>query len=107
LASNDDKAKAIARDIVNKYNISLRNITSSVAKGRTSAKEARQYAADARADAAQKLDGLSRGPGISSDMRKKIKRVADRAKNHDPSGGHGSWWANGDSKPNDNPSSWI
>jgi hypothetical protein len=99
LSSNDDKAKAIAKQIVNDYLRSLRNIPKSVSKDR-----AKQYAADARKHTADELAKLAKGPGISSGMRRRIEGVSNRARGHKSD--HGSWWAD-DSGPNDNPSSWI
>lgn len=99
MSQNDDKAKAIAKEIINGYQSSLRNIPKGIP-----IQKARQYAADARTSAADELTKLARGRGISAGMRARIEAVAKKAKGH--SSGHGSWWAN-DSGSNDNPSSWI
>lgn len=94
MSQNDDKAKAIAKEIINGYQASLRNIPKGIP-----IRKARQYAADARTSAADELTKLARGRGISPGMRARIEAVAQKAS------GHGSWWA--DSGSNDNPSSWI
>jgi O-acetyl-ADP-ribose deacetylase (regulator of RNase III) len=104
LASNDDKAKAIAKSLLNDYQTAVARAANSVAKGNTSAKRAAQYAVDARRHAADELAKLAKSGKVSSSMRKKIEDVARKVSGHTGQG-HGSWWSGSGS--NDNPSSWI
>lgn len=100
--SNDDKAKAIAKKIINEYNASINNII----KDNPRPDRAKRYFADTRNHAAQELAKLAKSDkGISAAMRAKIERVASRIKSHDSGKAHGAWWAS--SGNNDNPSSWI
>ena len=104
MAGNDDKARETARDIIRKYQVSLSNIGNSVRSGGTTPKEAARYRADARKDAAQRLGQLAKAKGVSSEMRKRIERAAQKAKG-DTSSSHGAWWASSGSS--DNPGGWI
>ncbi len=105
MAGNDDKARETARDIIRKYQVSLSNIGNSVRSGGTTPRQAAQYRADARKDAAQRLEQLSKAKGVSSEMRGRIKRAAQKAKG-DTAGSHGAWWASSGGG-SDNPGSWI
>lgn len=105
MTSRDDKARAIAKQILGQYNTSISNINNSASKGETSPRKADGYRADTRNHTAAELEKLAKAPGLSKEMREKIQRVTDRIKRHKPSTGHGAWWASSGSS--DNPSSWI
>lgn len=107
MSGNDERAKGIARKILNDYQRANNKVARMARDNRITASQLRGYQQDNRDHAERELKKLSKGHGVSSEMSKRIEGTARKVKGHKPGESHGAWWANDSGGSSNDPSGWI